>query len=132
MQNQAAGFSLIELMIVVAIIGILSVMAIPSYQSYTQRARFAEVIAATAPYKIAITLALQEGIPKTELMIGTYGIPEAPTPTKNLAHIKINNGTITALATPLVGGKSYILKPNNDGSIWSVEGSCIAVGLCEA
>ena len=39
----AQGFSLIELMIVVAIIGILTVLAVPSYQTYTQRARFAEV-----------------------------------------------------------------------------------------
>src|SRR5690242_1676403 len=93
------GFSLIELMIVVAIIGILSVIAIPSYQNYTQRARFAEVMAATEPFKTAVSLALQQGTPITELSTGTHGIPASPTPTKNLAEIKVDNGSITSKAT---------------------------------
>src|SRR3990167_4060858 len=97
------GFSLIELMIVVAIISILTVIAIPSYQHYTQRARFSEVIAATQPFKIAIALALQEGAAMTELIPGVYGIPQEPVLTRNLASLSVKNGIITATGTKIAG-----------------------------
>ena len=124
------GFSLIELMIVVSIIGILSMIAIPSYQNYTQRARFAEVITATDPFKLAVSLALQQGTPASELTSGTNGIPQEPASTKNLASIKVENGIITSTATHAASGSTYILKPNTDGSNWTVDGTCIAAGLC--
>lgn len=126
------GFSLIELMIVVAIIGILSTIAIPSYQNYTQRARFSEVVAATEPFKTAISLALQQGTPSSELSNNNHGIPAEPTATKNLASVKVENGIITATATQTATGSTYILKPNSDGSIWTVDGTCIKAGLCES
>jgi type IV pilus assembly protein PilA len=55
------GFTLIELMIVVAIIGILAAVAIPAYQNYTLKARYSEIVAASAPYKLAIDLCSQNG-----------------------------------------------------------------------
>ena len=101
MQNtqRLSGFSLIELMIVIAIIGILAVIAIPSYQGYTQRARFAEVISATEIFKVAISLAIQQGASLSELVNGAYGIPPEAKSTKNLASIKVENGIITATRT---------------------------------
>lgn len=125
------GFSLIELMIVVAIIGILSVIAIPSYQNYMQRARFSDVIAATEPFKMAVSLALQLGYPESELNNSAHGIPAPPLATKNLASIAVNNGIITSVATSIAGGNTYIITPNKDGSAWTVSGSCIDAGLCE-
>lgn len=124
------GFTLIELMIVVGLIGILAVMAIPSYQHYIKRARFSEVIAVTQIFKTAIALALQEGANLADLKPGVYGIPDLPKPTKNLADLKIENGIITATATALLTGATYILKPNVDGTVWNMTGTCIKLGLC--
>lgn len=126
------GFSLIELMIVITIIGILAIIAIPSYQHYIQRARFAEVISASTIFKTAVSLALQQGISLTELANGNHGIPEEPKATKVLASLKVKNGMITALGTDLVANASYILKPNAEGNLWTIDGTCMAIGLCNA
>lgn len=124
------GFSLIELMIVVAIIGILAVMAVPSYQSYTRKARFAEVIMIAQAYKLAVTLALQQGSALDELSNGLHGIPAIPSATRNLASLYVERGIITATASALAASATYILKPNADGTLWSVSGSCVKLGFC--
>lgn len=126
------GFSLIELMIVVAIIGILSIIAIPSYQNYTKQARFAEIVAAVQPFKTAVALALQEGVPLSELNTGMHGIPAPPKSTKNLANLYVKEGVITAIASSLIANVSYILKPNAEGTIWTMSGTCIKSGICHA
>ncbi|MGL5225961.1 MAG: pilin [Aeromonas sp.] len=57
--KKQSGFTLIELMIVVAIVAILAAIALPAYQSYTKRAKFTEVIAATGPAKTAFEVCVQ-------------------------------------------------------------------------
>jgi len=59
MKNESAGFTLIELMIVVAIVGIVASVALPAYQSYTVKARVTEGIAALGPARIAVSLYVQ-------------------------------------------------------------------------
>ena len=56
------GFTLIELMIVVAIIGILAAVALPAYQDYTKRAKMSEVILAASACRTTITEVYQSGI----------------------------------------------------------------------
>lgn len=59
--NNQKGFTLIELMIVVAIIGILAAIAIPQYQNYTARANAASAVASLGSAKAAVALNLQQG-----------------------------------------------------------------------
>lgn len=131
MRKNISGFSLIELMIVVVIIGILSAIALPTYQNYTQKARFTEVIAATLPFKTAIALALQQGFKSSELDPGQNGIPPAPNPTRNLASLTVHHGIITAKGTAMAGNATLILTPIPDGSFFEISGSCLDLGFCE-
>ena len=132
MPKKITGFSLIEIMIVITIMGILTVISIPAYQDYVKRARFAEVIAATEPFKIAVAVALQSGAEVTELNTGKSGIPLSPALTKNLAKLEVKNGVITATGTKLVDNKTYVLQTDSYGNIWKIAGTCVEAGYCNA
>lgn len=124
------GFSLIELMIVIAIISILAMIATPSYKQYIKRAKFSEIITATSIYKTAIALAIQQGIPLKDIKDGSHGIPDKAEPTKYLASLRVKNGVITAKATDEIDNASYILKPSQNGDYWIAAGTCVKYGYC--
>lgn len=80
--KKQSGFTLIELMIVVAIVAILAAVALPAYQTYTQKAKFTEVISATGALKTAVEICVQtKDITTTNTLCtaqGANGIPPAP------------------------------------------------------
>ena len=143
MKQTQKGFTLIELMIVVAIIGILAAVAIPSYQNYTKKAKFTEVVQATAPLKQAIdecvqSQALATGGAVSGCAPGSNGVPATmPTGTGYVSSISVaagGTGVITATGTSDVNGVTYVLTPAvdaNGAAAWTVGGTCQAAGLCK-
>ena len=104
-QRAQSGFTLIELMIVVAIIGILAAVAIPAYSDYTVKAKVANAMTAVDSVKTAVALCSQEaGGSLAACTDGAAGIP-AFTATKEVASATVTAGVIvTTLATGLGTG----------------------------
>lgn len=69
------GFTIIELMIAIAIVGVLAAIAIPAYNNYLNRSKASESFTMAAPYKIAIAECLQNGNLNSECKSNEKGIP---------------------------------------------------------
>ena len=134
MKTQQQGFTLIELMIVVAIVAILAGVGMPAYQNYTKRAQFSEVIGATAAYKTGVEICLNMAANSTDCDAGTNSIPTAITSAAAngfVASIAVADGEITATST--LGGASgatYTLTPTSANGFISWESACSDDSYC--
>lgn len=131
-KTKHAGFTLIELMITIAIIGILAAIAIPSYISYTERAQFSEVIQGASSMKNAVATCAHTLGSVNGCTNGSNGIPAAQAAAGHIASITIADGVITATAQNLSQPYTYILTPTvvNGVVTWNVGGTCVAAGTC--
>jgi len=136
MKNVQKGFTLIELMIVIAIIGILAAVAIPAYGDYTKKAHFTEVLSIGDSYKQAVSLCQGDLGTFTGCTAGTNGVPAAAAATASLATgMTVTDGVITMTGTTKSGGYTSVLTPtiNAAGSaiLWTQSGTCLAVAFCK-
>ena len=120
--NAQKGFTLIELMIVIAIIGILAAIALPAYQDYTVRARAAEAITAGSAVKTTVTENISSNggaLPAAPCA----GFTDNTTATNNVESVKCGatTGIITVKTTAKAGATTFLLTPtpSANGVSWT-------------
>jgi len=133
--SKQKGFTLIELMIVVAIVGILAAVAMPAYQNYLTKSKFTEVVAAAAPLKLAVELCAQDQSGIVNCSTGTQGVPVV-NGTRYVQSGTVSGGaiTLTAVASEGLNGATYILTPTytaNSPLQWTQNGTCVAQQMCK-
>lgn len=132
------GFTLIELMIAIVIVGILSAIAFPSYQHYLRRAHYGEIVAATAPYRAAVGECVHRIGGLIGCNAGTNQIPAAITATVGVvAGLSVTNGVITVTPVAVNGilaTDTYILTPRMSATgivTWIASGGGVTNGYAQ-
>ena len=132
--HKETGFTLIELMITIAIVGILAAVAVPQYARYTERAKYSEVVIQTATYKTAVSLCAQEEGGLENCSPGDSStIPPDLANEGFVASLTTVEGVITATGTGEVNDHTFILTPTftpNSSVFWQASGTCRDANYC--
>ncbi|AHK19916.1 prepilin peptidase-dependent pilin [Yersinia similis] len=115
------GFTLIELMVAIAIIAVLSGIGIPSYQRYIQKAALTDMLQAIVPYKMAVELCALEQSNLDSCNAGSNGIPAGQI-SRYINAINIAKGVITLSGQHTLTGLTLAISPtrNSNGNlIWT-------------
>lgn len=140
MKNDNSGFTLVELMVVIAIVGVLAGIAIPQYGNYTKRAKFSEVITHTFDRKSAVNLCAQEtnfltNCSGDNALTSYPGIPDDVTTGLGnyIASITTVDGIISVQTNDKLDNVTYILTPTKtDNTVsWTSAGTCEVLELCK-
>ena len=138
MKRMQQGFTLIELMIVVAIIGILAAVALPAYQDYTKRAKMSEVILAASACRTTITEVYQSGS-QTLVAANAWGCESTTSTSKYVTSITTSaDGKVTVMAQNIdadnIDGKIVTLTPAdaNGAALTYAPGIAINRWICGA
>lgn len=135
-KQQQAGFSLLEMLLVVALIGVIAAYAVPTYQSYMQNTRFMEVVQQTQAVRLSqAACLLQEGNNLSACDAFDELTLDAPAATDNTASVAIisSTGVLTGTGTAAAGGYTYTLTPgfNDQNQLqYTVGGTCVAAKAC--
>lgn len=142
-QKKAAGFFIVEVLVVLVIIGILVTALMPNLTTYTQRAKFVDNLSAANAVKASVEgCLLQRDGALTDCSATSYGIPANITTgysgtNGNVAGVSVASGVITVTSTAKFGpaattSYTYILTPTYSNGVvtWVATGTCAVQGLC--
>lgn len=108
--RQQQGFTLIELMIVIAIVAILSAIGLPAYQNYLQKAALTDMLQTVMPYKTGVELCVIEHGGVSGCDTGSNGVPLAH-PSRYISALEVKSGVISLSGQESLQGLSVSLTP---------------------